>query len=53
MKYFLLTLLCLVTSIAVAEDADYMRMDADLARLKADFNASADQLRLMYIVGPT
>lgn len=31
----------------------YVVMADDLAQLKADFNDSADQVRLVFIVGPT
>ena len=53
MKHFLVALLGMAVSIATAQGAEYVRMEADLAKLKSDFNASADQLRLLYIVGPT
>lgn len=39
--------------VSADEPRDYIEMDADLTELKADFNAKADQLRLLYIVGPT
>ena len=31
----------------------YVLMDDDLAALKSDFNAAVDQVRLVFIVGPT
>ncbi len=32
---------------------DYVVMGDDLAALKTDFNAAVDQVRLLFIVGPT
>ena len=32
---------------------DYLVMGDDLAALKTDFNAAIDQVRLLFIVGPT
>jgi uncharacterized protein YceK len=32
---------------------DYVVMGDDLAALKTDFNAAIDQVRLLFIVGPT
>lgn len=38
--------------IATAVD-DYVVMGDDLAALKTDFNTAIDQVRLLFIVGPT
>ena len=35
------------------EDESYVVMDSDLAEIKADFNSAVDQVRLVFIVGPT
>ena len=36
-----------------ATASEYVVMGEDLADLKADFNAAVDQVRLLFIVGPT
>ncbi len=46
---------CAVASPALAEQPElpYVLMDEDLAELKSDFNDAVDQVRLVFIVGPT
>lgn len=46
---------CAVTSSALAGEPTlpYVLMDEDLAELKSDFNDAVDQVRLVFIVGPT
>lgn len=39
--------------VSAATPPPYVVMQDDLARLKADFNAAADGVRLVFIVGPT
>ncbi len=54
MKLLIALLLCVSGVRALAADAPpYVKMGKDLSALKADFNSRADQLRLLYIVGPT
>jgi hypothetical protein len=36
-----------------AATAEYVVMGDDLVALKTDFNAAIDQVRLLFIVGPT
>ena len=38
---------------AEAVSTEYVVMGEDLAELKSDFNAAVDQVRLLFIVGPT
>ena len=38
---------------AVSDPADYVVMGDDLTALKTDFNEAIDQVRLLFIVGPT
>ena len=45
--------ICVLCYSAFAEDQPYVLMHEDLAELKADFNNAADQVRLVFIVGPT
>ena len=46
--------LCFSSSVNGDESAlPYILMDDDLAELKSDFNAAVDQVRLVFIVGPT
>ncbi len=53
-RLLLLTLLSLpITTLASDSPLPYVLMDDDLAALKSDFNAAADQVRLVFIVGPT
>jgi len=51
----MLAALLLATSAATsaASPAPYVVMQDDLAQLKADFNAAADGVRLVFIVGPS
>lgn len=42
-----------VTQGTVTTTDDYVVMGEDLAALKTDFNAAIDQVRLLFIVGPT
>ncbi len=46
---------CALTNSALAEEQamPYVLMDEDLAELKSDFNDAVDQVRLVFIVGPT
>ena len=46
---------CAVASPALAEETTlpYVLMNEDLSELKSDFNAAVDQVRLLFIVGPT
>jgi hypothetical protein len=51
-------LLCLVLTPFIAWSADspqrpYVLLDNSLSRLRADFNANAGKVRMLYIVGPT
>ena len=39
--------------VCAASPTPYVVVEDDLARLKADFNAAADGVRLVFIVGPT
>ena len=41
-----------VSAISVSP-AEVIELSEDLAELKADFNAAVDQVRLVFIVGPT
>ena len=41
------------SAIVAAAPHEVVDLDEDLAQLKADFNAAVDQLRLVFIVGPT
>ena len=51
---FLLVAINTVTPIFAADDASSLVvMQDDLAELKADFNEAVDQVRLVFIVGPT
>ena len=46
----------IVVSIAASgtePEPSYVLMQSDLAELKADFNTAVDQVRLVFIVGPT
>ena len=53
----LLGALCCVALVAACDGYNsansYMVMADDLAELKADFNESVDQVRLVFIVGPS
>ena len=54
----LLGALCCVALASACEDYNsltnsYVVMTDDLAELKADFNESVDQVRLVFIVGPS
>ncbi len=50
----LTTLFTLIQPLAALAGASpYVLMDDDLAALKSDFNAAVDQVRLVFIVGPT
>jgi hypothetical protein len=40
-------------AVSAAATDNYVVMGDDLAELKADFNAAVDQVRLLFIVGPT
>ena len=54
MKYFVLVLALSLAGCSQADaNTDYVHMDSDLKALKADFNAASDQVRLVFIVGPT
>ena len=46
---------CALANSALAEEQamPYVLMDEDLAELKSDFNDAVDQVRLVFIVGPT
>ena len=46
---------CAIASSALAEQPElpYVLMDEDLSELKSDFNHAVDQVRLLFIVGPT
>ena len=46
-------LLAVTASVSAASPNSFVVMQDDLARLKADFNAAADDVRLIFIVGPT
>ena len=52
---WLTTLLLLFSFLARASETPvpYVLMQDDLAPLKTDFNAAVDQVRLVFIVGPT
>ena len=41
------------SAFATEKELPYVLMNNDLAELKADFNEAADQVRLVFIVGPT
>ncbi len=53
----LLGALCCVALVAACDSYNsansYILMADDLAELKADFNESVDQVRLVFIVGPS
>ena len=51
----LTTLLLLFSFLAHASETPvpYVLMQGDLVPLKADFNTAVDQVRLVFIVGPT
>ena len=57
MKYRLLGALCCVALVSACGGYNsansYVVMADDLAKLKADFNESVDQVRLVFIVGPS
>lgn len=54
MRTFVLSMIWLFCVGATAQTQEvHIKMDSDLAELKENFNATADQLRLIYIVGPT
>ena len=57
MKNRLLGALCCVALVSACGGYNsansYVVMADDLAQLKADFNDSADQVRLVFIVGPS
>lgn len=55
MSRSLATLLLLTIPLTgfASDSVPYAHMDADLAELKRDFNDAADQVRLVFIVGPT
>ena len=36
-----------------AQDQTYILMDDELSELRTDFNDAVDQVRLVFIVGPT
>lgn len=41
------------SALAETQEMPYVLMDEDLAELKSDFNDAVDQVRLVFIVGPT
>src|SRR6202047_1946341 len=49
----LLALVPLAVSAADAPQKPYVVLDKSLSQLRADFNANAGKVRLLYIVGPT
>lgn len=49
----LLLVMFSATSFAERDELPYVLMQEDLAELKRDFNDSVDQVRLVFIVGPT
>ena len=49
----LLVLVPLAVSAADAPQKPYVVLDKSLSQLRADFNANAGKVRLLYIVGPT
>ncbi len=51
--FWLCVFICMTWCVAYAGEQPYVRMDADLSELKADFNGAVDQVRLVFIVGPT
>ncbi len=51
--FWLCLFVCVLSCSAFGEEQPHVHMDADLAELKADFNEAADQVRLVFIVGPT
>ena len=51
--FWLCLFVCVLSCSAFAEDQPYVLMDENLAELKADFNNAVDQVRLVFIVGPT
>ncbi len=53
--FWLCLLACAFSNSALAEEQamPYVLMDEDLAELKSDFNDAVDQVRLVFIVGPT
>ena len=52
---YLSALIFVLSMSSVADDNEltYILMQDDLAPLKHDFNEAVDQLRLVFIVGPT
>ena len=50
-----IAIMCVLLFVAStrADDQGYVRMDQDLAAIKHDFNEAVDQVRLVFIVGPT
>ena len=53
MRTFAAFLLLAVSSAGSANDAPYIVMEQDLAAIESDFNEAVDQVRLIFIVGPT
>ena len=51
-KHWVAAMLVFVSLSAMA-DRPYVLMQNDLAALKTDFNDAVDQVRLVFIVGPT
>ena len=43
----------LFASLVATAEEPYVLMQDDLAALKSDFNDAVDQVRLVFIVGPT
>ena len=53
MRMLVVSVLLAVASGVYANDATYVAMEQDLAAIKSDFNEAVDQVRLVFIVGPT
>ena len=54
MRIVVALLFVLLTPVtAWADDPGYIHMDQDLAAIKHYFNEAVDQVRLIFIVGPT